>query len=65
METDIRRRSLMNDSDVYVVLLDFHDGRRDISDVVFQSRNDAENHAQTLEKCKEIMFTIVRRANVI
>jgi hypothetical protein len=55
----------MNDSDVYVILLDFHDGRRDISDVVFQSRNDAENHAQTLENCKEIMFTIVRRANVV
>ena len=55
----------MTASDVYVILLDFHDGRRDISDLVFQTRNDAENHAQTIENCAEIMHTFVRRANVI
>ncbi len=55
----------MTASDVYVVLLDYHDGRRDISDLVFQSRNEAENHAQKLEKCAEIMLTYVRRTNVI
>ena len=65
METSIRRWNHMSDSDVYVILMDFHDGRRDISDVVFQTRNDAQNHAQTLENCKEVMFTIVRRANIV
>jgi hypothetical protein len=55
----------MSDSEVYVILMDYHDGRRDISDVVFQIRNDAENHAQTLENCKEIMFTYVRRTNIV
>lgn len=55
----------MKDSDIYVVLLDYDNGRRDISDIVFQNRNDAENHAQTLEKCVEVMSAYVRRTNVI
>jgi hypothetical protein len=55
----------MSDSDVYVILMDYNDGRRDISDLVFQSRNEAENHAQKLENCAEIMGTYVRRTNVI
>jgi hypothetical protein len=63
--SDTRRYGRMTASDVYVVLLDYHDGRRDISDLVFQSRNEAENHAQKLEKCAEIMLTYVRRTNVI
>ena len=55
----------MSDSEVYVILMDYHDGRRDISDVVFQTRNDAENHAQTIENCAEVMHTFVRRASII
>ena len=55
----------MTASDVYVILLDLEDGRRDISDIVFQTRTDAENHAQTLENCKEIRFTIIRRASIV
>lgn len=65
MGTGIRRWSHMKDSDIYVVLLDYDNGRRDISDIVFQNRNDAENHAQTLEKCVEVMSAYVRRTNVI
>jgi len=65
VETSIRRWSHMSDSDVYVILMDYNDGRRDISDLVFQSRNEAENHAQKLENCAEIMGTYVRRTNVI
>ena len=55
----------MTASEVYVILLDLEDGRRDISDVVFQTRNDAENHAQTIENCAEVMHTYVRRTNMI
>lgn len=55
----------MSDSEVYVILMDYHDGRRDISDVVFQTRNDAENHAQTIENCAEVMHTFVRRTSII
>jgi|TARA_B100001778_G_scaffold50455_1_gene37664 hypothetical protein len=46
----------------YVILLEFVDGRRDISEVLYDNRNDAERYAMELENTDEVLFTMIRRA---
>ena len=46
----------------YVILLEFVDGRRDISEVLYDNRHDAERHAMELENTDEVLFTMIRRA---
>ena len=49
----------------YVILLEFVDGRRDVSELLYDNRNDAERHAMELENTDEVLFTMIRRAMLV
>tara|TARA_B100000073_G_C23528225_1_gene490904 strand:- start:506 stop:694 length:189 start_codon:yes stop_codon:yes gene_type:complete len=49
----------------YVILLEFVDGRRDVSELLYDNRNDAERHAMELENTDEVLFTMIRRAVLV
>ncbi len=55
----------MSDSERFVILLEFVDGRRDISELIFKTRNEAERHAIELEHTNEVLFTMVRRGCLV
>jgi hypothetical protein len=55
----------MSESETFVILIEFEDGRRDISEVIFRHRQDAESHAEELELATEVFYTSIRRASLV
>lgn len=55
----------MSESETFVILIEFDDGRRDISEVIFRNREDAESHAEDLELADEVFYTSIRRASLV
>jgi len=55
----------MSASETFVILIEFETGRRDVSDLVFQNRESAESHAEKLEETSEVLWTSVRRTNLV
>jgi hypothetical protein len=55
----------MSESETFVILIEFDDGRRDISEVIFRNRKDADSHAKDLELADEVFYTSIRRASLV
>ena len=55
----------MSESETYVILIEFEDGRRDVSDLTFRSKDEAELHGSTLESASEVLWTTIRRTNSV
>tara|TARA_R110001599_G_scaffold79204_2_gene214655 strand:+ start:4902 stop:5072 length:171 start_codon:yes stop_codon:yes gene_type:complete len=55
----------MSESETYVILIEFEDGRRDVSDLIFRSKAEAESHGSNLEATSEVLWTSIRRTNLV
>lgn len=55
----------ISETERFVILLEFVDGRRDISELIFNSRHEAEIHALQLENTDEVLFAMIRRASLV
>ena len=55
----------MSESETFVILIELDDGRRDISEVIFRNRKDADSHAKDLELADEVCYTSIRRASLV